>query len=672
MSLLFQYPALLGLLALGGLPVLVHLLSRARPPAYRFSNIEFLRRVMHRTARLRRPQDWLLLALRTLALLAIAAAFVSPFLISKSASLPGETSTVILLVDRSASMAAREGVGSRFDAACSQTASFLKQSKPDHANLIWIDAEPDAVFPEPGPNLGFLTDLLEQAKPCPEAGSLTAAFDLALRQLAKASGHRELIIVSDFQATAWREFAPTLPENVVIRTHNVASSAPRNVAVTGLIPQPAEPVAGQDITLLARVRNFSPDPVRTQITLDADGARQSQPIDISAWGEADCSFSLRSVNAGLLPISVSVEADPFPADDARHAVVNVRDSLRLALNSPPESADSTILGKLAAALPWLETSINPTSTRPPDIQFISAWPGKDPVDQKKSTLAGTTIILRPAPACPLSAIRALLDLPPDALDSPISLESSPTGWTAIPDESHPANQLFRSGDFGNPFAGTFRERLRLPATLTSLPGVRPIALFNDGSPAILEFPTRRASILIWNLPLDLAKTDWPVQGPFLPAIAEILLRTRERSSSEPAYSLPGPPLTWSSSDPAHAGAVTLIGPSAEPLEISESTTADGTLWKSKLPATPGLHRWQISGQSIAFTAVNFPESESDLRPLDSIPTFGNSESTGNSLVRQAALAQGIPLWPWLAASALLFLALESLIHSRKPSQPQAS
>ena len=55
MSLLFQHPALLGLLALAGLPVLVHLLSRARPPVYRFSNIEFLRRVLRNTARFRRP-----------------------------------------------------------------------------------------------------------------------------------------------------------------------------------------------------------------------------------------------------------------------------------------------------------------------------------------------------------------------------------------------------------------------------------------------------------------------------------------------------------------------------------------------------------------------------------------------------------------------------------------
>ena len=68
MSILFQYPALLGLLALAALPLLVHLLSRARPPVYRFSNTEFLRRVLRTTARFRRPRDRVLLALRTLAL----------------------------------------------------------------------------------------------------------------------------------------------------------------------------------------------------------------------------------------------------------------------------------------------------------------------------------------------------------------------------------------------------------------------------------------------------------------------------------------------------------------------------------------------------------------------------------------------------------------------------
>ena len=235
--------------------------------------------------------------------------------------------------------------------------------------------------------------------------------------------------------------------------------------------------------------------------------------------------------------------------------------------------------------------------------------------------------------------------------------------------------------------------MKLPRSLTESAGVHPIARFADGTPAIIEVPTKLAvdnasgsvgrpitvlefpnthggSIILWNLTLDPARTDWPVQGVFLPAIAEILLRTRPQGSTGSTAIQPGNPLVWSSNDPARNGAVTLLGPANEPLELTETNSPDGTVWQAKQPATPGLHRWQISGQNVDFTAVNFPESESDLRPLDASPTFGKLVSTGDSLARQATLAQGLPLWPWLALTVVLCLALESLIHARKPRLQQ--
>ena len=64
--------------------------------------------------------------------------------------------------------------------------------------------------------------------------------------------------------------------------------------------------------------------------------------------------------------------------------------------------------------------------------------------------------------------------------------------------------------------------------------------------------------------------------------------------------------------------------------------------------------------------VHFPESESDLRPMESSPAFGSLKSAPDSLLRKAALAQGIPLWHWLSLAALTFLAMESLIHAWQP------
>ena len=665
MNVFLQNPALLGLLALGALPVLVHLLSRARPPAYHFSNIEFLRRILRRTARIRRPKDWLLLAIRCLALLALATAFVSPFLLSSNASLPGEKSTLILVIDRSASMAARDGAASRFEAACAEAVRFLNASKPTHANLVWIDANPTTAFPDPGPNLDFLSESIQKAAPRPEPGALDAAFDLALRQLKQASGRREIVIISDFQASAWKNFDPAIPPNVQAITRRVAESSPANVAVTRIVPQPSAPVVGQELTLLTRIRNFSPDPLRTQLTLDAGGSRQSQPIELPAWGEADAAFTLRPASPGPLPITAFTEADAFPLDDARHTVVRVRDSLQLSIIAPPGSPEDTLFRKIADALPWLEVPGASGTTQQPDIQLLSPWNGDEAEPLRKAAESGRTLIVRPAPDCPPTAIAMLLKLP--AEPAPWPLQQNPAAWSVAPQENHPAIQIFRNGDFGNPFAGKFRQRLKIPADLAATPSARAVALFNDGTPALVAFETQTAPILLWNLPLDPAHTDWPLQGVFLPTIAEILLRTRPQASAEPGQTLPGYPLSWASTDPAHASAVTLAGPSAEVLPLRESTTADGLSWQSESPATPGLHRWQISGQTIDYSAVNFPESESDLRPLDQSPAFGNLDSSQEALLRHAALAQGLPLWPALIAAALALLCLESLLLKNKSS-----
>ncbi|MBK1881670.1 BatA domain-containing protein [Luteolibacter pohnpeiensis] len=639
MSILFQHPALLGLLALAGLPLLVHLLSRAKPPEYRFSNVEFLRRITRLTARIRRPKDWLLLALRTLALLLLAAAFSLPLLVSDSAPLPGEASTVVIMIDRSASMAARDhGAASRFEIACAEASNYLDSLKPSHANLVWIDAEPDSAFPAPGPNLSYLTDLLKQSEPEQESGALASAFDLALRQFGTIQGRRELVVISDFQANAWKDFHPSLPKGLKLKIRKVADEAPPNFAITRLLCQPTEPVAGQDITILANVRSYASEPVRTQVTLNAGGSRQSQPVDLAAWGEAEIAFKVKSANAGSLPVTVSLEGDSFPGDDARHSVVHVRGAIRV------EGAVQHSIQRVIANLPWLETTPKAADG---DLLVIPNWDGADLDALQKKAASGITILIHSAQSWPNSP-------------TPLSLEHSESGWQILPSESHPAVGMFRSGDFGNPFAGRFHERI----PLSPIPGAKSIATYEDGVPAIFEIPTPGAPILVMNLSLDPGQTDWTEKSVFLPALAEMLLRTRPASQSEAAQLPSGSRLSYVSTEPEQTNSISLIGPDSNLLELREATTADGVQWQSIASSTPGMYQWQISGQAIEFTAVNFPVSESDLRPLPEAPSFGIDSSTEHSLERLAAIARGIPLWPWLLLASLLALAAESLFLTR--------
>jgi len=332
------------------------------------------------------------------------------------------------------------------------------------------------------------------------------------------------------------------------------------------------------------------------------------------------------------------------------------------VDAAENAAEAQLLAKLAAALPWLEAGAADAGKPAPDFRILTAWDGSDAAGLRALAAAGTTVVVCPTPRCPPSAAAELLNVPANQLPDFFRMENKPDGWSVLPEENHPAIDLFRSGDFGNPFAGNFRQRLATPATIAS--AGRTIAWFDDRMPALVEFPTSAAPVVWWTLPLDPAVTDWPMQGAFLPAIAEILLHLRPGRALNAIEIPAGEGLSWSSANPDLESDIRLIDPDGNALELTETHTAAGTTWSWPGPARPGIHRWISSGQTLAATPVNFPDIESDLRPLDEVPAIGRVDSGSNTLVRQAALANGIPLWPWLTLLALAFLLTESLIHLR--------
>jgi hypothetical protein len=658
MSFLLTHPALLGLLALAGVPLLVHLLARAKPPQYRFSNIEFLKKVLRLTSRFRKPKDWLLLTLRTLALLALAAAFLGPLLLSKNAPLPGEKRSLVLLVDRSASMAAKEGAASRFEAACAAAGEILDAARPDLANIVWIDAAPDAIFPDLAPNREFLAEALTQAATHPEPGAIDAAVELALKQLRAAGGRRELHVISDFQASAWKDFSPVIPEDVELRLVAVANEDVPNLAVTSLVAVPAAPVAGQQMVVQCRVANPSAEARRVSLTLDAGGSRQSQPLDLPPQGEAEAAFTVRCTSAGLMPLTAEIDADGFPGDDRRHAVIRVRESLRLAIAAPPGDPSAGTLAQVARALPWLDAlpQADPAKLPPCEFVCLPAWSGDGADALRELAAKGTAILVVPAPDCPAGAIEQLSGATNPPPGGPLGLEEESTGWEASPTADHAAFKLFAGGEFGNPLGGRFTRRLRLTTPATA----RVAAVFSDGKPALLEAGDR--PILVSNLSLDPAASTWSREPAFLPAIAELLLHLMPRQAGE-SYSVePGGLISWTN-PAADASAVPVL---AAPDGSQPELVASGDTWQSPAPAIPGIYRWLVSDQPVHLTAVPFPASESLLRPLDAPPASGPAV-TRTDAARRAALDQGLPLWPWLIAAALLFLLLEGVVSNLKSS-----
>src|SRR5580658_7824199 len=102
----------LGFLAAGlavAVPIVIHLLFRQRARRVEIGSIYFLRMVLRDQARRRKIRRWLLLALRAAAMILLALLFARPYW--KTAESRGEDRQIVILIDRSASMAAAGAAG---------------------------------------------------------------------------------------------------------------------------------------------------------------------------------------------------------------------------------------------------------------------------------------------------------------------------------------------------------------------------------------------------------------------------------------------------------------------------------------------------------------------------------------------------------------------------------
>lgn len=672
MQFLLANSSWLWLVAFGAVPVLVHLFARSNPQKYRFSNTEFLQRIIKKTARMKKPQDWLILLLRTLAVLALLFAFLQPLLTSKGEIEVGKKTTVFI-IDRSASMAAKDGNTDRFSLACQKAGELLKSATSDEANIIWMDSLPDGAFPQPGPNLDYLWDLLTRSEVSHEAGAPASAIQTAVSQLELVKGRRELVIISDFQSSAWEDFKIETPKGIDLVKVQVGEAALENLSLQSLFASPAEPVIGQDVTIIARVRNFSDTPSRTTLFLESGGSRQSKEINIPAWGEAETNFQTRFADAGLVPMTASIAGDNFPGDDARHTIVQVRDALQLISLAADDSPEAASLTRLASSLDWLEHRTSTTLPLPGscDFLFVHKWAGTDIEALKNLANNGTTIFTKPALGLTNAALNSLFDLnlnsPADQI-APARNEGEEEGWRARistkADPDTPAFVLFSSGEFGSPAAGLFQTRFALPP----LPGLTHFLDYHDGTPALLSTSATGSAAprFLWNLPLNSEETTWPAQGAFVPFVAELLLNARPGSSANALERLPGSQIAWIPGSGISPESLTLQTASGSTLETEIVMTGDGPRLLSKTPAMPGIFNWKMSNAIVHQQAVNFPSTESDLRLSNPDQIAGGEVVDATKLLRRAALGDGIPLWHWLIAAAIAFLLIESLVSLWRP------
>ncbi|MEM9080220.1 MAG: BatA and WFA domain-containing protein [Verrucomicrobiota bacterium] len=639
MHLFFQNGAWwwLGFLVL--VPLLVHLVARARPREIRYPSLQFLSEAVKKSARWKKPQDWLVWFLRTLLVAAIVLAILGPLLLWGGAT-PGGKSTMVVVIDRSASM----GFEDRFSEAVEVATGVLRERKPDFANVIWIGAQPEGVFLEPGPAVDGLVETMSRVEVRPEPGASEMALELAMGQLADAEGTRELVVISDFQASAWREVRWPMVQGVKVTRLQVAEGDGRNRALTNLRVEPARPVAGQRASLVCEVRNFSAEAVRLPVYGNLDGARVSREAEVAAWGQAEVVFPLEFGDEGDKLLQVRLAEDGFPGDDFRGLGVKSRREFLLAVRG-----EAGVWGEVARALPWLGLSEDEGKA---DFVFVWGWSGEEAEQLRVLAEEGLTVMLAAERGLRGESLAALTGIASGG--GIYEEESGDKGWRVrVGREEAEVFELFRDGRFGDPFRGVFRRRMNLPEQL----GGEVWARYSDRIPALVVWQVGKGRVVLWNLGLDEETGDWTKQANFLPFVGEMLLATRPREELlRPGAVRAGVVASWRPGPEGGGGEMVLRGVEGIEAEVVRRKEGGEVVFESLEGLGPGVWRWEQGGREVDRFVVDFPSSESDLRVLKEGEGVELQESKG--LARRMALARGWPVWSWVLLLGLPLMALE--------------
>ncbi len=679
MSFILQNSILLPLLLLASVPLLLHLFARSKPPIYRFSSNEFLRKVLKFTNRMRKPQDILLLIIRTIVFLLIVAIFLQPLFFSNSrlAAL-GQRKNIVIIVDSSASMGYIEGGQTRFAAACAEASELLGTLKTrDRANVIFIKSEPKALFPELGSNMHYLKNSLRQATVSNEPGNVRASINQALTMLGKLdSGIKEIAIISDFQTSQWQDATYSIPDNIIVTRLKTGKQPASNIALNKLFTRPLLPLKGEVVEFNAEITNFSAEARKTTIYFSAGELHENRTITIPPWGSATAIFKKTFSSPGEHPYKFSIDSDRFPDDNLRWGIVKVAENLKIAIVTyQPEPGQ--MWKRALQVLPWSDVQlINPkelATAEHYDFLMLSGWNGTGLEKIKQQMKNGTVVICAPAAGIATNLLVSLAGASPTAKGSLLLLDKAVgenpfTMKISSPNEA--LFKLFSSGEFGDPAGGQFAERLKLPTNLLA-PSAKTLIAYQNGIPALMR--CSNGELYLWNIPLGNRQSNFARRVQFVPFMAEFILDCRSDKTAvehlTPYH--PGSHLVKIMNFVGAATAITLKDSKGIKYPLQEKTTLNGDAKKdnseivfsliSPAIAKPGIYTWLLNNETIGSNSVNFAASESDLRTiaLEKLKINGISASAGKGAI--STIHEGINLWPYLLIAAIMLALVEGIV-----------
>ena len=680
-------------------PLFLHFFNLRQPRTVEFSSLAFVKELQASAVQRVRIKEWLLLALRMLAIACLVMAFAQPTLTSSLGGMGASAPTThAIVIDNSLSMSADGEGGAYFDQAVQKAQGVLGTVEENDEVLLWPTARSGTRRPEPVSNAGVARQSLAGLEPRAGARPLAQAVGRAAEAARRADAPQTVVYVaSDLQAsTLGDSVSTTVPEDVQVQLLPVQTRTQSNVGVSDITVTSRIAEVDQPVQLEATLTNHGPETLTDYVaSVYLDGDRVAQATTTLEPGlETTVSFTVTPQTRGWLDGAVVTEDDDFPVDDRRHFALHVPEERRVLLVRG-EGQDTRYLD-LALSSEMISDRIAFRTTTIEEQELSSAELGRyDAV-----LLAGA----RSLSSGEVDALARFVDRGGGLLLFP-SAQARPEDYNALFGAldagsfrgfsgSRSAEQTvasFGRVDLQHPlFEGVFQERRQEEASVEQpdlyyTMNFRPsgqagqtLIELSNGFPFLHEVRHGRGRLLLSAVAPTQAWSDLPVRGLFVPLLYRSVYYLSATTSVAGEQLVAGRPAELRVTGVPPEASVRLQGPDGIEVTPEQRTLFGATLVQVGGTLTaPGFYDVQAGSTRVRRVAVNVNPAESNLQaaaPEDASERLGTA--TG-APVRAVAAAEtedleetlrtrraGTELWNVFLLLALVFLAAEMLVASQ--------
>ncbi len=330
----FLNPLFLIGLAAAAIPLIIHLFNFRRPRRVDFSSLSFLDELQKRTMQRVRIKQWILLALRTLAIAALVMAFARPTIRADLAGALGGRgrTSMVLVVDNSPSMMLRDGSG-----------VYLEQARTIGSGLIAEMQPGDEIFILPTINSSPASTSFQN-----KSGAQKALLDIEVesghmrltQSIRDASAllsssdreNREIYLLTDLQLSTLSDSVDAgLPADVQVFLIPVGERDHDNIAVSGINVLSRILSEGQVVRMEATLINYGTRSVDDLVvSVYLDGSRVGQAAtDLGPGQVVTVPISVTPRTTGWLKGRIEVDDAEFAGDDSRSFSLFVPEERRI-------------------------------------------------------------------------------------------------------------------------------------------------------------------------------------------------------------------------------------------------------------------------------------------------------------------------------------------------------